>query len=444
MRRFTRFRSLLLLAVGALTLQVTLIGCFTATAQPAPSTIGGSLATTSGITATPKSDGAVVTWTAASGAAAYKVYRRTGTSAAVVVNTVPVTGTRLFDAGLTAGTSYTYSVAAVSSSGAESPLPGSVTVRAADPLASYAGAIARECPAATKRVSTAEQLRTALAGARAGEVIWLQPGVYRGKFKLERSGTTTSPIWLCGTEDSVLETGSISDGSALVLDKASNVGLSGFAVRNSLQGVMVKFSSNVTIARLTVTDIGYEGIHVYALSSNAVIRDNTIRNTGVVDVAYGEGIYIGTSNRRWDVVTSGQPDTTRRVVVLRNTIVNAGAEPIEAKEGTSDGVIEGNVITGHQTASRAIGWVLVTGNSWLIRDNTGSDAVTNAYALMKNGTQWGLDNSVVDNSGEAGSAAGWGVLVHHPGSPVPAGTVVGCDNRVSGTASGVTHVPCQN
>jgi hypothetical protein len=413
-----------------------------ASTTPQPTAAAGT--STGGVTATVKADGAVVAWPAASGyLKGYSVYRSAGGAAPVLVNTAPVTSTKLFDAGLVAGTTYRYTVSALPVSGPAVPLSGAATVVAADPLAPYAQAIAATCPSPTTRVSTAEGLKSALAVAKPGQVIWLEAGVYSGNFKLERGGTATSRIWICGSRSAILDGGTKDKNTALTISGASYVGLSGFTVRNALQGVMVKNSPYVTVAGLKVTDIGYEGIHLYSFSSNGVVRDNDISDTGSKDVAYGEGIYIGTSDQRWSVVTAGKPDATNRTVVLRNTITDAGAEPIEAKPGTVDGIIQDNVISGHQPGSRALGWVLVTGNNWLVRGNQGLDAVTNGITLMKNGTEWGHDNSVVNNRGVA-DASGWGVLVQKPGSPLPEGAVVGCDNRITGAASGVTHVSCQN
>jgi poly(hydroxyalkanoate) depolymerase family esterase len=65
---------------------------------------------------------ASLSWTAASGAAGYDVYRN-GT----LVNSSPVTGTSYTDSGLTAGTAYSYTVASVDSSGNVGAQSGAVS-----------------------------------------------------------------------------------------------------------------------------------------------------------------------------------------------------------------------------------------------------------------------------------------------------------------------------
>jgi nitrous oxidase accessory protein NosD len=295
---------------------------------------------------------------------------------------------------------------------------------------------AEGCPAATVTVSNSQQLVGALRDAGPGSVIRLAPGAYTGNFELTASGTADSPVWLCGGRDAVLRTRSITDGTALRVNNAEHVRISGFSVTQALQGVMVKRSNNIVISDLHIKDVGYEAVHLYAFTTDSAVLNNTIERTGSVDVAYGEGVYIGTSQRRWGEVTNGLPDQSDDNVVIGNRIVSAGAEAIEAKEGTSRGTIAYNTIVGHQPGSRAIAWILSTGNNWTVAENTGSGAVENGYASMA-WSDWGYGNQFSDNTGDA-DASGYGVWVHDKNRNV----VVSCDNVVRSTGSGFTNVFC--
>lgn len=415
------------------------------------------------LVASPRGDGVDVAWTPVTGATGYDLFRVSGTADQVPdgpdgwvrVNADPVTSSTVRDAGLSAGRPVTYTVKPrfpgdAAAATAELRRPVDLPVATAvpeDPLASYGPLARATCPSAASApgtvVRSAAELTKALSGARPGDVVRLADGVYQGRFTLTVAGTAAKPFWLCGGPGAVLQTGDAGSGAALRVGSSSYVGLSGFSVRSSLQGVMIKGSSGVVVTGLSVSGTGYEGIHAYAFSQDVVIRGNRVERSGSTDVAFGEGIYIGTSDRRWDEVTGGRPDATHHVAVLDNTIIDAGAEPIEVKMGTYDGLVQGNTIRGHQPGSRAIGWVLVTGNDWVVRDNSGQDAVTNGYVLMRQGTEYGHDNSVVGNRG-AVDASGWGVLLQRAGSPAPQGAVVGCDNDLTGAAAGVISGPCQN
>lgn len=306
----------------------------------------------------------------------------------------------------------------------------------ASDLTDSVSSAAADCPAATVTVATSAQLTTALASARPGSVIQLAPGTYTRGFQLSASGTADAPIWICGPRSAKLQGVSIAEGAALRLNASSHVRVSGFTVEKALQGVMVKFGNDVSVADLNVRDIGYEGIHLYAGTRDSAVVGNLIERTGSVDVAYGEGVYIGTSQRRWAEVTGGQPDRSDANLIAGNTIVTAGAESIEAKEGTSGGIIRDNVLLGHQPGSRAIGWVLVGGSSWSIVGNTGTGAIDSGYGTIVYDT-WGTGNTWRANTG-AVDAAGYGVKIQGQ----PAGTTVACDNRVTGAASGFTNLFC--
>jgi hypothetical protein len=295
-----------------------------------------------------------------------------------------------------------------------------------------------DCPAATVNVANTDQLTKALKNATAGTVIRLKAGSYKGGFALSgASGTAAKPIWLCGSSSSVLETGSIDSGTALRISGSSHVRVAGLTVARSLQGIMVSNSSNVVVTDAVVKDIGYEGVHFYVFTTDSTVQHTTIARTGSVDMSYGEGVYIGTSPARWNEVTKGAPDASDRNRVLHNTISTTGAEGVEAKAGTTGGVIEGNTFKGSQPGSWSLGWVLTTGNDWKVGYNTGATAVENAYASMAWTSDWGNNNSFYANSGAVDSL-GYGVWVHDK----KRGVTVTCDNVTTGAALGDTNVFC--
>ncbi|KQR23430.1 NosD domain-containing protein [Microbacterium sp. Leaf151] len=313
-----------------------------------------------------------------------------------------------------------------------------VTAETVAPYADASVPRAEDCPTATQTVTNAAELTAALKGAQPGDVIRLADGTYTGKFALSVSATRDRPVWICGSPRAVLTTGAIDTGSALRIDASSNIVLTGFTVERSLQGIMIKYSSRMVLSDLVVRDTGYEGIHLYAMTSDSVVAHSTLARNGSLDVSYGEGVYIGTSQRRWDEVTGGEPDASNRNVIVSNRFVQTGAESIDAKEGTSGGTVADNTFEGFLNGSRALGWVLVTGNEWAIIGNDGDDAVGNAYSSLSWG-DWGYDNEFRDNTGRVGSS-GYGVWVHDK----TRGVAVACDNQVTAAGSGNTNVFCSS
>jgi hypothetical protein len=107
----------------------------------------------------------------------------------------------------------------------------------------------------------AAQLKAALAGARAGDVITLAAGTYDGAFFGTASGTASAPITLTGPKTAILsDTKNGCDpnvpsgrsvtycGFGLHLNKASFWKLTGFSVKSVNKGIVL---DTVTVIRRT-------------------------------------------------------------------------------------------------------------------------------------------------------------------------------------------------
>jgi parallel beta helix pectate lyase-like protein/fibronectin type III domain protein len=369
--------------------------------------------------------------------AGYNVYRRVaGTTPSTRINSAALVTELTYDnAGLKAGTQYVFLVTAVDGSGNESkPSVLSNSIIAKNPTPGPTAYRAANCPSPTITVPAGGDLQAAFDKAGAGDVIRINPGVFsEHTYRLtDKQGTADEPIWICGSRSTILTRGGFDkeQTSPLRVSGASHVILTGFSITHSQQGLMITRSDHVTVSDLKVADIGQEGIHLYQGTTDSRVTNNQIERTGEDDLSTGEGIYIGTSQRRWDVVmgSASTPDKSDRNVLTDNLIIDAGAEGIEAKEGTSDGIIEGNTVEGHQPGSNAHGWVLVTGDGWLVRENSGTGAVRNGFRSMQ-WTTWGKNNVYVRNTGDV--HAEYGLQVHTVDLMYPAGTVVTCDHDFS-------------
>jgi hypothetical protein len=289
-------------------------------------------------------------------------------------------------------------------------------------------------------VSSAAELSHALSAAHPGETIVLEPGVYEGNFVASKPGTAAAPITLCGNRSAVLRGPGINGGYVLHLDHASYWHVEGFTVEGGQKGVVADGVTHDLIYGLYVHGTGDEAIHLRSFSSYNVVSHNVIRDTGLLVQFFGEGIYVGSANKNWCRYSGCQPDRSNYNQILDNNIADTTAENIDIKEGTTGGVISGNILNGTgMVKSAATSWVNVKGNDWLIKGNTGTGSDDDGFSVHQVYPGWGLDN-VFKNNRAIVDGPGFGIYVqsHH------LGTVVECNNVAKGAAGGMTNDGCAN
>jgi parallel beta-helix repeat protein len=341
-------------------------------------------------------------------------------------------------AGTQAGSAAADPAASRHSAGAPAPA-GAPGAPGSAPVAGLAGGATVACPASGgTTVSTASDLRHALAGASPGEVIVLAPGDYRGHFTATRSGTAASPITLCGPRSAMLDGGGIDSGYTLYLNRASWWRVAGFTVQSGQKGVVTDGVSHDLISGLDVHGTGDEGIHLRSFSSDNTVSGNTVSDTGLLTPFYGEGIYVGSAHENWCRYSGCQPDASNDNVIAGNYISDTTAENIDIKEGTAGGKIIGNHFDGTGMApSAATAWVNVKGNGWLIEDNTGTGSIKDGFQVHQVYPGWGLGNVFHHNTLSV-NGPGYGIYVQSHRLRA----VVGCDNVVTGAARGFSNIPC--
>ncbi|MBO0824074.1 MAG: right-handed parallel beta-helix repeat-containing protein, partial [Actinobacteria bacterium] len=292
------------------------------------------------------------------------------------------------------------------------------------------------CGRATETVATAAQLAHALASAQPGTAIGLSPGVYRGDFVANVSGTASAAITLCGGRTAVLQGRSVSSGYTIHLQHASYWRLEGFTVVGGQKGVVTDGSSYDVIEGLYVHGTGDEAIHLRSFSSHDVVNRNVIRDAGLDTPSFGEGIYVGSAHSNWCRYSGCNPDASNDNVITNNNISNTTAENIDIKEGTRGGTIVGNRLDGAgMVTSAATAWINVKGNDWKILDNAGVNSPGDGYQVHQVYPGWGIANTFLGNKATlTGSGVGIYVQSHH------LQTIVGCNNAVSGAE--LSNVPC--
>lgn len=293
------------------------------------------------------------------------------------------------------------------------------------------------CAAVTAAVTTAAELQTALAAAQPGDVIGLADGTYAGNFTATAKGTDVSPIFLCGSARAVLDAGGIKEQYVLHLNGAAYWRVVGITVRNGQKGVMADAVQDTVLQGLTVELTGDEAVHFRRGSSDNIIRDSTIRDTGHRRAKFGEGIYLGTATSNWCTISDCQPDRSDRNQVIGNTITQTTAESVDLKEGTSDGVVFGNTFDGGALTG-ADSWLDAKGNRYLVADNEGVHTPVDGFQTHDVADGWGRANTFTANRGtDLATASDEGVLIGlHPDRE----TVLGCDNRVLDDSAPLTNV----
>lgn len=366
--------------------------------------------------------------------AGYRVTRTSaGVAGSVVVGATGPTGRQLVDVGVPTGVRHTFGVQALDTSGnVSSSTAVALTLAPVTPpaLPRYAG-----CPAATVTVGDSAGLASALGSAGPGTVVRLRPGRYTGQVRISVRGTADAPVWVCGPRDAVVEGDGPSAGGGVRIADSAHLVLAGLSVRNAQKGVSVIASTSVVLADLAVSEIGEEGVHLKSGTTDSAVVGTTIDRTGLAHPEYGEGLYVGTDHLNWCAWLDCQPDRSDRNVLQGNTVSRTAAEPIEVKEGTSDGVVSGNRIDG--AGSTVDRLVALKGTGWTVSGNRGTDAgFAGVQVLHREG--WGTGNAVFGNVFD-GRLTGYAAQV-----PVDdPSNVVGCDNRVPAQARGISNVACQ-
>lgn len=296
-------------------------------------------------------------------------------------------------------------------------------------------------------VWTSAQLTAALAAARPGDTIALADGRYTGRtsvdghgaqFAATTSGTAAAPVTLVGSRRAVVDGGDVHRRYGLYLAGASWWVVRGITVTGVKKGLVLDRSSHVVLDGLAVRGTGEEGVHLRTFSTDNLVTRCDVSRTGLSRPAYGEGVYVGSAVSSWGTYSGGRPDASDRNRLVGNHIHGTGAENVDVKEGTTGGLVSGNTLDGTGMSGRsADSLVDVKGNDWQVLGNTGAHAPLDGFQVHRVVAGWGYRNRFRGNV-LAVDAPGYGIRVQS----ARLGTVVGCDNTVTGAAAGVANIAC--
>lgn len=287
-------------------------------------------------------------------------------------------------------------------------------------------------------VRTQAELMAALRAALPGDEIRLADGVYSGGVSITRPGLADHPITLLGSRRAVIDAGSLNR-TAVALYTDYWI-IRGISATNGLFGVYLKGGNHNLLDSIEVSRIGQEGVTFASFSSDNIVRNSYIHDTGLSVAEWGEGVYIGTWAGNWKAVTGGRADQSDRNQVLNNVIgPNVRAELVDVKEGTTGGRVQGNRFNGAgmvQSKFWVDSWMEIKGNDYEILDNQGTNAINDGFQVLSVIPGWGNGNVFRRNVADV-QGPGFGIRIDGG-----AGNLVACDNVVTAAGAGFASVAC--
>ncbi|MEU6122515.1 right-handed parallel beta-helix repeat-containing protein [Streptomyces sp. NPDC047123] len=265
-------------------------------------------------------------------------------------------------------------------------------------LAAAATATAAPAPARTVEVSTAAELKSALTAAAPGDTIHLADGTYTGNFKTSVAASANSRITLIGSPKAVLTAGG---GYGLHLNGAAYWTVRGVTVTGGQKGIMIDSARGVVVDTVTVHGLDMEGVHFRKSSSDGVLKNSRIYDTGNDDRGMGEGVYVGSANTL--------SDRSDNVTITGNTIgPDVGGEAIDLKEGTTGGRVADNTFDGRGLTGNNYddSWIDVKGNDYVIENNTGKNTTNNGFETHTQQSGWGCGTVFRGNKSTLTGATG--------------------------------------
>ncbi|WP_111977974.1 right-handed parallel beta-helix repeat-containing protein [Algibacillus agarilyticus] len=209
----------------------------------------------------------------------------------------------------------------------------------------------------TLEVNNATQLQNALKNAAPGDEILLLGGSYLGDkatsgstkahFFSSKSGTASNPITVRSKYKSQKQTikGSSVDSGYLFYLTGDHWVIKDLKFTKAQKGIMLEGANNNTIDNVELWNIGAEAVHMRYYSSNNILSNCYIHDTGkrTGQEGFGEGVYIGTH----DGHTAEKLDKSDNNRIGGCSIgPNVTAEAFDIKAGVKGTIIESNYING--------------------------------------------------------------------------------------------------
>jgi len=223
-------------------------------------------------------------------------------------------------------------------------------------------------------------LHQALRVAQPGDDIVLYPGYYGGVktespndrwhyFYSHRSGTDSSPITVRSYSRNDLQelSGNSVDGAGYVFYlTGDHWRIRDLKFHTGQKGIMLDSANHNTLDNIAVYNVRDEGVHFRSSSSNNILRNCLIYNTGRLKPGFGEAVYVGT--HEGDQLADNS--NNNRIGGCRFG-PGVTAEAVDIKAGTINTIVESNVMIGRDISgvNFADSFVDIKGDRVFIRLN---------------------------------------------------------------------------
>jgi hypothetical protein len=256
-------------------------------------------------------------------------------------------------------------------------------------------------------VTTVEELHKALSKAKAGQIISIAPGIYdfttyerASKFYGTADGTEYSPITLTASDPNsppILKGSTLKDNYVLHITGDYWI-IENLKIAYSQKGIVLDNSNYSILRNLEVYSTGAEAIAIRDGSSHCLVQNCYIHNTGLVTPAYGEGIYIGSSES-----TTGYDYKCDNNIVQGCVFRDVSAEHIDIKEYTTGQEVFGCTFYGDGMSGEnyAGSFIDIAGNDCYIHDNVGyrnkNKKIVAAFEVHRIVENWGDGHIFANN-----------------------------------------------
>ncbi len=273
--------------------------------------------------------------------------------------------------------------------------------------------------------STVDCILKAMKNAKPGDEIIIAEGIYiprekdntngkASRFFSDKNGTQEKPIIIRAKNPNkppILKApeGSYDGYVMRILGDFWHV--KDLIMEDGSKGLVFDNANNGIISNITVRDIGEEGIHLRDGSSNNLVINCNVSNTGVKKPGFGEGIYVGSDKSQHN--NPYDPDCDNNTI--ENCVVgpNVAAECFDIKEGTTNTIIRNCTlsakgITGENSADAFIDlkgtYTFVYNNTFNLDNSNVINAVID-FQDRKTGYKTGNRNAVFNNTFNLGNRA---------------------------------------